>query len=422
MASLPTNDTYRTNDGDPVDDENYINKDKLNKYKELINIKIQIHDKLEEFKKLLEGDDSNAKIENADLNELANHLNDFEKKSAILDESFDNPDKYSRSWHNLSLFQKALHPFQIIYKPFVKLFRWISNNNGRIKAGDPQHGGIKIGYLKELINQMISVTNITYKLEQKLVEPPQNSSYNDYFDSVSKDIDNIITSINNMSDENSSFYDLFPSGTTYTNDPELLKTHWLYYRDNQEEIPPILRIKQIDDIRTRILLPFMKERQNRLLEKGEMEAYDNMFSNPVLSEDVHQYLFNVITNKKELNQFEILHQKDNISSNIDDGISKINDLEFSSLLSKENSDPTGIYALFNMNSEGWQTLHEDPKKILTKIITGALNNSRINVSKIITNNLRLSENKKNTVKNNAITKLNELVSNDPEKKGKQYLG
>ena len=62
------------------------------------------------------------------------------------------------------------------------------------------------------------------------------------------------------------------------------------------------------------------------------------------------------------------------------------------------------------------------KKILTKIITGALNNSRINVSKIITNNLRLSENKKNTVKNNAITKLNELVSNDPEKKGKQYLG
>ena len=42
--------TYRTNDGDPVDDENYINKDKLNKYKELINIKIQIHDKLEEFK------------------------------------------------------------------------------------------------------------------------------------------------------------------------------------------------------------------------------------------------------------------------------------------------------------------------------------------------------------------------------------
>ena len=54
-----------------------------------------------------------------------------------------------------------------------------------------------------------------------------------------------------------------------------------------------------------------------------------------------------------------------------------------------------------MNSEGWQTLHEDPKKILTKIITGALNNSGINVSKIITNNLRLSENKKNTVKNNA---------------------
>ena len=268
---------------------------------------------------------------------------------------------------------------------------------------------------------MISVTNITYKLEQKLVEPPQNSSYNDYFDSVSKDIDNIITSINNMSDENSSFYDLFPSGATYTNDPELLKTHWLYYRDNQEEIPPILRIKQIDDIRTRILLPFMKERQNRLLEKGEMEAYDNMFSNPVLSEDVHQYLFNVITNKKELNQFEILHQKDNISSNIDDGISKINDLEFSSLLSKENSDPTGIYALFNMNSEGWQTLHEDPKKILTKIITGALNNSRINVSKIITNNLRLSENKKNTVKNNAITKLNELVSNDPEKKESNIL-
>ena len=214
----------------------------------------------------------------------------------------------------------------------------------------------------------------------------------------------------------------FANGATYTNDPELLKTHWLYYRDSQEEIPPILRIKQIDDIRTRILLPFMKERQNRLHEKGEMEAYDNMFSNPVLSEDVHQYLFNVITNKKELNQFEILHQKDNISSNIDDGISKINDLEFSSLLSKENSDPTGIYALFNMNSEGWQTLHEDPKKILTKIITGALNNSRINVSKIITNNLRLSENKKNTVKNNAITKLNELVSNDPEKKGKQYLG
>ena len=74
-----------------------------------------------------------------------------------------------------------------------------------------------------------------------------------------------------------------------------------------------------------------------------------------------------------------------------------------------------------MNSEGWQTLHEDPKKILTKIITGALNNSRINVSKIITNNLRLSENKKNTVKNNAITKLNELVSNDPEKKESNIL-
>ena len=106
MASLPTNDTYRTNDGDPVDDENYINKDKLNKYKELINIKIQIHDKLEEFKKLLEGDDSNAKIENADLNELANHLNDFEKNLQYL--------------MNLLIIQINIHVHGIIYHCFKK--------------------------------------------------------------------------------------------------------------------------------------------------------------------------------------------------------------------------------------------------------------------------------------------------------------
>ena len=91
-----TADYYRDNDANPVDDENYINKDKLEKYKQLINIKTQIHDKLEELKKMMEGDDSNAQIQNADLNQLGNLLEEYERLSTLLDESFNDPDKYSR--------------------------------------------------------------------------------------------------------------------------------------------------------------------------------------------------------------------------------------------------------------------------------------------------------------------------------------
>ena len=410
---------YRTNDPNPVDDEHYINEDKLNKYKELIKIKRSIEIKLIELQTVMQGDGNDAKIENADLNELSRHLKNYEDMAQSIDDTFDSPENYTRSWHNLSFIEKTLHPFQVIYKPFVKLFRWISNNKGKIKAGDPTHGGKNLGYLKELINQMIAITSLTYKLEDKLLNPPQNTSYESYFSNINGEITQIIESVNNMSDGTSSFYDLFPdTDNDYTNDPDKLKHHWLYFsEDNDDKLPPILRIKQIDDIRTRVLLPFMKSQQNKLFKVGETNAYDNAFSNPVLSEDVHQYLFNVINNKQDLKNFEILHQKDSISAPISDGIKKINSVQYDALMSKETTDPTGIYALFNMNSNpGWQTLEDGPKKILTKIITGALNNSRINVSRIITENLNLSEQKKETVKNNAITKLNELLSNEKEKR------
>ena len=92
--------------------------------------------------------------------------------------------------------------------------------------------------------------------------------------------------------------------------------------------------------------------------------------------DVIAFLTNVAENVGEDSRF--IHKGVTSSDIIDTSLV---------LMCKESLSVIENYcsvALFNMNSEGWQTLHEEPKKILTKIITGALNNSRINVSKIIT--------------------------------------
>ena len=84
----------------PHDDDMYINEDRLNKYKRLIEIKRNIETKLTELRNVMEQDE--MKITNADLNELAGYLREYEQEGAGIDESFNDPDKYVRSWNNLS--------------------------------------------------------------------------------------------------------------------------------------------------------------------------------------------------------------------------------------------------------------------------------------------------------------------------------
>tara|TARA_A100001011_G_scaffold397848_3_gene500162 strand:- start:1104 stop:3683 length:2580 start_codon:yes stop_codon:yes gene_type:complete len=440
----------------PPLDRSYVKSQELrNHYLELIKVKQDIEILLKEIKTTMDQFDvpgsnvaQNPRVTNTDWEQLNRLLTNYETIALKIDHIYHtDPDSYATNYNELTLVEKVLHPFRIIYKPFIKLIKWMSQTEGRIVGDDKEHGGENLGYLRELIEQMIQITSLTYKVEQRL----QNTDipFDDYFKNIDTEIDNIVNSIEKMHQPGAAFYELFSkhrgegSGFEQKTQAEIdamnpeeklaykkqeeerainLENHWLYQNDDsgsETAVPVILRIKQIDDIVNRVLKPFMEGMQRKRETVGEANAYERLFTSTLLTPTVHQYLYNIIKDEQDINKFEILYSKEAYNQ-VDDSLRKINNVS-DALLTKVNMDPTGILQAFGINLPQFKSLSQEAQKKIYKIIHATYNQFRIDPVKYSEEQRNVQpkkHEKSQEIKNFAEQKLNELLGRGEEDKKK----
>jgi hypothetical protein len=359
-------------------------------YNELLISNSKIIEKNGQWRKIVENnkdkDNKDTLIEIPDLNNMISELQNYERIALQIENTKKEQDDIERIEES-----SGLNRTWLIMKSYMvgvkRAFEFLTGAP-TVNALDPEHGGPRLMYIRELMKKLTEISGISQSIAEivqinALAPTGSIQSMNDQYIKIKKKIDihmdKLYATINDV--ENNTYLNIMKAAhsNTYTSSmpSENLKnsssSNEIKITDHslEKDINSFMQNTQLmKHIEERILAPLTKNERILREAEGERNAKDFIFTTPFLSDELADFYKQMLLSGDEANN----DMRDDSNylvreyNKLQDQVIGVKNITYNAALGdvlyKSDTDPAGLLKLFKTDEDSFKQSPEGVQKLV----------------------------------------------------------